>query len=151
MYCISTRHLCSIIMIQQRVFFQPVICLLVCAKLECVTKTISVFVRRLFYVCLLLILRRKKGKQLLPIYDRMEFQFTWRAGGLQGKSGKRGIPVPELKSDGKSDCQISLMPLHVKTAERCRHLCKYFKRLWFESLVGKAEAALRGQPDLNSL
>lgn len=40
------------------------------------------------------------------------------------------------------------MPLYVKTAERCRHLCKYFKRLWLESLVGKAEAALRGQPRL---
>lgn len=25
-------------------------------------------------------------------------------GGLQGKSGERGIPVPEVKSDGKSDC-----------------------------------------------
>lgn len=27
-----------------------------------------------------------------------------RAGGLQGKAAERGIPVPELKSDGKSDC-----------------------------------------------
>lgn len=25
-------------------------------------------------------------------------------GRATGKSGKRGIPVPELKSDGKSDC-----------------------------------------------
>lgn len=63
----------------------------------------------------------------------------WEACGLQGKSGERGIPVPEVKSDGKSDCWIPLMPLHVKTAECCRHLGKYFKRLWLESLVGKAE------------
>lgn len=39
---------------------------------------------------------------------------------------------------------ILLMPLCVKTAECCRHLGKYFKRLWLESLVGKAEAAPRG-------
>lgn len=53
---------------------------------------------------------------------------------------KRGIPVPELGSDGKSDRSISL---RVKTAKLRRHLCKYFKRLWFASLVGKPAKTTR--------
>lgn len=54
----------------------------------------------------------------------------WEAcGWVTGKSGKRGIPVPELKSDGKSDCSISLMLLHVKTARALPSSVQIFREI----------------------
>lgn len=68
-------------------------------------------------------------------------------GGVQpGWVYSRVVKGEFLFLNSKNDGKISLMPLHVKTADCCRHLCKYFKRLWFWSLVGKVEAVELGHP-----